>query len=573
VEFDREWNLSSGTRSNEHIVSGIASLNKNKYRHLMLRSDYFMKEQSFSGTKNLIDIDLTHKKTFLKHRASLLNSQFSAFSTTFFSQKGTGAFSAGPFLLGSSFEQEINRFLYPGDSLADRSYSFVEIEPFMSNRTDSSAFSYRIWYKNRQTKSSLLGTMDNAFGSEEAGIRIKTELAPQNTLAFNGVYRVTNVKDPSRTQMASDRSLVSRIENNLRFLKGGITSFFYYEMGSGLETKKEFSYLEVAPGQGQYTWVDYNQNGIREMNEFEPANYQDEASYIRIVFPSNEYIKVYALQCNETFIIEPRKFWGNDTMYFKKLVSRFSNRFQYSVSKKTSSELLFERLTPFADNISDTSLIALNTSMQNTVFFNRAHPIFSGRYRYTDNKNKILLFNGIESRQVQAHEIHFIWNMTKSLGVDFEAKTGSVINNSEISAFRNFNFRWTEFSPVFNLQPSVKKRYSLTGKYRVSESIGMNPAIKAVILSIGPDIRIPVMNNNALNFRVQYHKISYNGTTNTSIAYEMLNSLEPGTNFTWNLMLQLSVSKSLMLNFMYEGRKPQAKKIIHFGSVQLRAIL
>ena len=69
-----------------------------------------------------------------------------------------------------------------------------------------------------------------------------------------------------------------------------------------------------------------------------------------------------------------------------------------------------------------------------------------------------------------------------------------------------------------------------------------------------------------------YINIDFSGNTNTSVAYEMLESLQPGKNYVWSVVWQKSLSSFLQLSVNYNGRKSNANNIIHFGGMQLRAL-
>jgi hypothetical protein len=63
----------------------------------------------------------------------------------------------------------------------------------------------------------------------------------------------------------------------------------------------------------------------------------------------------------------------------------------------------------------------------------------------------------------------------------------------------------------------------------------------------------------------------YEGNPNTPVAYQMLEGLQPGKNFTWSLLAQKKLTKFLDLNLNYFGRKTETSKVIHTGTVQLKA--
>ena len=45
--------------------------------------------------------------------------------------------------------------------------------------------------------------------------------------------------------------------------------------------------------------IDYNQDGIQDLNEFEVAQFIDQASYIRVFTPSAEYVNTYSNEFNQ----------------------------------------------------------------------------------------------------------------------------------------------------------------------------------------------------------------------------------------------------------------------------------
>lgn len=76
---------------------------------------------------------------------------------------------------------------------------------------------------------------------------------------------------------------------------------------------------------------------------------------------------------------------------------------------------------------------------------------------------------------------------------------------------------------------------------------------------------------SAINGVFNYYSNAFDGNSNTPVAYQILEGLQPGKNFTWSLLAQRKLTKFLDLNLSYFGRKTETSKTIHSGSIQLKA--
>src|SRR4030095_9479362 len=100
---------------------------------------------------------------------------------------------------------------------------------------------------------------------------------PASILKWTVTYRNLRIIDTALTTQNSDESLLGRVSYDLVLKKGFITSGTLYELGSVQQQAQEFVYTAVADGQGVYTWIDYNNDGVQQINEFEIAAFQSDA--------------------------------------------------------------------------------------------------------------------------------------------------------------------------------------------------------------------------------------------------------------------------------------------------------
>ena len=569
VEFVRNWNLDDlFTNNDEHMVSAGINYSLKNHINLNYESNYLMRNREYKGTNNQFSGKLMLRDWKLDMNASLLNSSNSLHNTRFIRHRAVISKEINGIVAGVSEQQEHNLWQFAeSDSLAINSFAFTEYQAYI-NTADSMKNGFNIAYKYRNDYLPQNNKLLHATTSQDFDFGLKLLKNPRNTLKITGTYRLLEVNDTSVVSRLPEDNLTGRIEYSFKLLKGVISSSSFYEIGAGLERRTEFSYMEVASGQGVYQWTDYNENGIKELDEFELAYYQDQANYIRVFTPTNEYIKTYTNQFNQMLNINPQRVWRNKTGMLG-VLSRFSNQLAYRVSSKNTSSDFAGYANPFAGNISDTSLVNMNAGIRNAFSFNKGNPVFGLDYIYQNNRNKTLLVNGFDSRYLNQHGALLRWNITRTLMWRNTFEMGQKEYSSEFFAIRNYDVRFMKNKIECSFQPNMQHRISVQYQWKNKFNTLGNELLTGQ--DIGIEYRMSSVEKGVLTAKLNYVYLAYQGGAQGPVGYEMLEGLLPGNNFTWQINFQRQLANGLMINVDYSGRSSEDSKLIHTGSVQLRA--
>lgn len=570
VEFERNWNILNRTLTGDQYISDVKfDVLKGKTGRLGYGFNTFYSGSSFQGQMQNGILNYQEKGWDLRFTRSSLQTN-GAVKTQFNRHKSNLSKNLKGITIGFRDEQESNKFfIRTSDSLAKNSYSFYDYEIYLQS-ADSSNNRFGASYRERRDRISDTLSLSKATRARQYAIKTDLLKNPKNQLRINAGYRELEIIDTTLTSQKPDQTILTRIEYDFKMAKNAVSLSTFYEIGTGQELKKEFIYLEVPAGQGIYTWIDYNENGVKELNEFEIAAFPDQATYIRSFTPTNEYVKTYTNQFSQTLNLNPANIWKNKKGIRKKL-SVLSNQTAYRVDRKTNSESEGNRFNPFLREVSDSSLLSLNASFRNTFFINRTGSVFGIDHTYQDVRGKSLLTNGFDSRFNRFHLIKIRWNITPEYNLVVEGEQGTKGNNSDFLSGRNYSISYLKANPKFSYQPNTKFRSTIAYKYSDKQNKEEYGNEHAVINDIGLEIRYNVVNKGSLLATFNYVGIIYNGNSSSSLGFEMLDALKPGTNFTWTASWQQNLSKHMQLNLTYNARKTESNKSIHTGGVQIRA--
>jgi hypothetical protein len=571
VEFNRDWNIDHlENDENQHQGSVSVGIANAKHGSASYHFSLLDNGSEYKGNMNSLMADMNTAGFFLKFNGSLLNTSQIDYNTQFLRHKADISKKFKWITLGLREEAELNTFRdNKTDSLTQASFSYNQWEAYVNNG-DSAINKFTVFYKQRSDNKVRMNSLQASTFAREAGTNMLFNKNPANRLSLTLTYRNLEIKDSALTDAEPEKVIVGRVEYFLKLFKGAISFNTYYEVGSGLEQKQSFSYLKVPSGEGVYTWIDYNGDGIEQLNEFELAAYKDQANYIRVFTASNEYTKIYTNQFRESFSLVPAAVWSNKTGILK-FLTRFQNQTVFRIEHKTSTEDLNIAYNPFIPerNIPDTALISMNSSFRNTLYFNKTNPVYGMDISLQSNRNKAYLVNGFETRSVVQGDANLRWNFYDSFTMRMKASQGIKSNKSEFFSSKDYDIDYYELKPELSYQPGPVLRMSLHFRYR--DNLDKNSDVRSIIRDLGAEVNYRIVNKGTLLVQASYIDISFTGDENSSLGFVMLEGLQTGKNGTWNVSYQQDISNHLQLSLVYDGRKSPEIPIVHVGSLQLRA--
>lgn len=579
VEFDRTWNrlLTNQNNNNdtgfqEHISSVRADLG-NGASNLYYQLGSYNRQKGLAGLQHLAGFSLNKGKNQLFGEAELLNtSNKTATGSNSEVQRYRAEYNRilGRLQSGVKTEYERSFFTRNTDTLLTGSYGYQQYGVFIKN-IDTGSVRYKAEYTQRvdllpkftELTSSTLGQNFNA------GVDVLQQNG--NRLSGNFTYREFSIRNGSITTLQPERTILARLEYDYGFLKRVFTANTYYQVGSGQELRRDFQYVEVAVGQGQYVWKDFNNDGTQQLNEFVLAGLTDrpQANYIRVFLPTNSFVSTHANQFNQTLNINPAAVWYNKTDW-RKTLSRFSNQSALKTERKTTRLNTADFLNPFVFNINDTSLISLNALFRNTLFFNRSNPTFGADFTYQDQRSKTLLTNGFEARNRSERGINIRWNINSSWSLTSGFNTGQRIYSSDYFSENNYRYVFQEYKPRLAYQVSNQFRLTAIFSYFEGNNAEVYGKQKGTNRELGGELRYSLPRQGVMSAKLSQYQVSFTGNAQSQLGYDMLQGLVVGKNTVWNINFQQRLGNNLQITINYDGRSAENQRTVHIGRMEAR---
>jgi hypothetical protein len=575
VEFSREWGLPLVLNPATENILRLSSQLKSKSSSLTYQFMNYQRSDHYKGYQNII-------QQSSKIGSWTFNNQLALTSFNGFTGKGnyfrpvvdvSKQFKQlSSIRLGFRYALEKNEVKdASADSLSRTSFSFDTYSAYLKS-DENKKNRYGVSFYTRSDKYPLGKELVRGDRSYNTNIEMQLLKSDHHQLLVNATYRVLKVYNKIVSQQKDDRTILGRTEYLVNEFKGLLTGNVLYELGTGQEQRRDYAYFEVPAGQGEYTWIDYNGDGIAQLNEFEIAIYQDQAKYIRIFTPTNVFVKANYTTVNYSFALNPRAIFNRAGIKgLSKFLSRFNLQTSMQKTKKNIAKGDFE-FNPFKSNVLDTALLTLNTSLLNSLSFNRYSSAWGIDLSNVQNTGKALLTYGYESRRQMDWIAKLRINLSGSFTFDVNNRKGFTALYTPSFSNRNYELRTYSTEPRISFVKGTVFRVQTSYKLENKKNDPAYGGEKAISNSLNVESKYNVLQNSSVNARFTYNNIRYNGSTNTTVSYIILDGLLPGSNYLWSIDLTRRLFGNLELSMQYDGRKPGNTKTIHTGRAALRAL-
>ena len=582
-EFIRDWNITGiQQRADENILSASVQLASGKRHQAEYGFNFFDRAGQYSGAKHQARWIADTERWKINAVSSFLNSNSPALGErTAFIRPNINVrhllHKKSGLTLGAEWDAESNlRKSFSDDVLLQNSYEYSHIKGFAETDFQKN-IALRLAYSVRTDHFAQEGELTKAAEARELELAGKWVKGKTSELSWAVTGRDLKVLTPGLIGGETDRkSVLGRIDYGLLLWDGAIRSNSLFNVNSGQEPKIEYIFQRVERGQGDYFLINPSESpNLSNIQDFryDPAN--PLSDYIRLTLFNNEFSRTNNSELNQNLRIEGSRFFksksqdsGNSRIV--RMISALSTLSTIRMNKKRMDNTSAGYGSYFDFSFSDSSLVAYNALINNTLFINKGNIHFDAQLSQQQVKNRIARVNGFEDRNNQEWTLRTRLNIKRQADLFITTSTGR--NRYDVEAFteRNLDILFYRINPELSYRPGQTTRFIL--KYiHTNKRQTILTQDRATIRDLTLEISIRKASGYSIDQSFSFVNINYTGLANSPIEYDLLEGLKNGRNFLWNILYTKRLSGNLDLTLNYEGRKTGILAPVHVGRMQVKA--
>jgi len=578
-DFLRDWGLTNQLgrslvpESNENIVKLKLSFDNRKDIKINYQLEHYLRSGYFQGFRQQSDLFWENKNTSVSAIFNQVLAQYLEENTAF----------SRPILNFNHYFNEKQKWQLTGRFEGER-----KLQKNRSNaQLNASSFAFYEWHfslkspvKNKnffvfqvQNRVDFIPTekqLEQGYHAKFIKIEGTHPLGKQLKIKQIWQYRNLSVINQSPQTSTSKGVLLGQMQSDGHFFKGLIRANTVYEKGSGQEPRLEYTYINVAPGEGTHIWLDslFNKDGILQQQEMILAPFPDQADFIRVNTLSNQYLPTRFLHFNQSVFIDPARFKGK----LNPQLTKWQWNSTWRMDRKTLVDKGISAFNPFYYEVGDSNLVSLTYQQKNVLMINKGHKKWDIQIGNQQQIQKWLQTIGAEVRGQKESYIKLRWNPALRWLFRGELSAGTNFQNAERFSEKNFEMITRKRNLSMQFIPSNAFRSTIAFNYekgKPSEKIETTGELDK------KEYQFSTIWNakEGQSFQGQLSSImvKYTGIASSPATFALLQGLQIGHNWQWTLQFEKIIGRNLRLQGKYQGRKAANGPFFHIGDLQLGA--
>lgn len=575
VEFERKWNIARNGVSEE--VINEATLELKTLENTSIAGEYgLISRNDFKGYRqgtivrsneedvielNYIqdwvlseDVALLRKGEWFRQSGAVSKKIFDTWTPYF------------------AFEQEkrIER-TSANDSLLNTSFSFYELGPGLRYKSSLVEIDASIVYRSEK------GVVENSLEDESSALeqRLRFFYRPNDYINTRNEISIRSkefTRDFELQGNSNKRGLLLRSTTDYETESDFLNGQLFYEANTERRALLQEAYIEVGSEIGQYVWIDSNEDGVQQIDEFFLELSPNEGTFIRQFLPSDDLMPVIDLKARFRNEMKPFLFFKGENA-FDKFIQNIKLRSRVDISENSTTE-----------ELSDVYLLRLNTfrndsnTVQGRILWEQEMNFFSEIQKidlvigYNQNRNLNRL--STESQRLFGSQFYLnnsvqLNNRTK-LTTDFSISQNESLSDRITS--RNFEIKSFMISPGAQVVINRSWQSSLNFSYSKKEDFFPANPVQAKIIKVINSHRAFLWRKLQTNGRLELRNSMVDGSSSTVGAFELTEGTGIGINLLWTISGNYRVSDLIRLSFNYDGRTVKDRANIHTAKITVSAV-
>ena len=371
-------------------------------------------------------------------------------------------------------------------------------------------------------------------------------------------------------EVQSKNSFVLRWNGKWRAQSTGLSLTWLYQAQTERSATMQEIYIRTGQERGEFVWLDENEDGVIQLEEFVPETTPNEGVYVRTFIPSDSLEATTGVRGRIRLDISPGSLFQSGASALQTFLKGVKSSTVVDLEERSRTpdpnDVYLLRLGSFRS--SEYTLNGRLRIRQEFSFFRNSRSV-DLNLSLQSARSLSELSAGEERRQSDLVRVfgrltfHPRWSLRATIERSNEAQ------KSESFVSRNYDIVTTGFSPSVTWNAS--RPLLVTVATVISQKDEQNLGGRAKTVRIPIDARYRLERKFDLAARFEVASVDLKGQYAGRTAFELTDGRGAGTSYLWRLSLQSYLSDVLTATISYDGRAPEDRKVIHTARFELSA--